>query len=76
MFHGRHTNQINLCPTKHKNSPISRHFSMGTVPINILLTGGAMFSIIGWTLSNPYGMWNDTTTPQNIALPQTLVQFR
>ena len=24
--------------------------------------------IIVWTLSNPFGKWNDTTTPQNIAI--------
>ena len=29
-----------------------------------------MSLIIVWTLSNPFGMWNDTTTPQNIAVPQ------
>lgn len=29
-----------------------------------------MSLIIGRTLSNPLGMWNDTTTPQNIAIQQ------
>lgn len=28
-----------------------------------------MSLIIGQTLSNPFGMWNDTATPQNIAFP-------
>ena len=34
-----------------------------------------MSLIIVWTLSNPFGKWNDTTTPQNIAIPQQRINL-
>ena len=34
-----------------------------------------MSLIIVRTLSNPFRMWNDTTTPQNIAVPQQRINL-